>query len=220
MAPSSPRHSSASTPPVLKTEATGDTVTELDTSAPEESSKSPVSIDGALLDLLRGAILPCVPVILITTLLLTLIFYHQVDLDRGWELLQTPLSGAVSNADITTNTVKLATKGGDRAYYVRYNPATLAAIASWTSKIIPYLTSSSMAVIAFFAGRRILNASAHDKAGQLPTPHQMSILINLLRGSGASPLWDAVVYRWEHPERMVQPIGLAFGALSYLMIIS
>lgn len=213
--------SGPSNPPNLGKEATASTVTEVDNKLPaSKEHEATTSIEGALLDLLRGAFLPCIPVVLVTTLLLTLIFYHRVDLEPGWQLLQTPTTGNLSDPSILNSTIVLTTRGGDAAYYVRFNPATLAAIASWTSKIIPFLTSSSMAVIAFFAARRILHATANDNPGQLPTPHQMSILINLLRGSGASPLWDAVVYRWQNPERLVQPIPLAFGALSYLVIIS
>ena len=178
------------------------------------------NIQGALPDLLCGAFLPCVPVVLVTTLLLTLIFYHRVDLDPGWQLLQTPTTNNVSDPSFLNRTLEVKSTGGHAAYYVRFNPATLAAIASWTSKIIPFITSSSMAVIAFFAGRRILDATKDNKHGQLPTPHQMSILINLLKGSGAMPLWDTLVYKWQNHERLVQPIPLAFGALSFVIIIT
>lgn len=185
-----------------------------------EEQEPIASIEGALSDLLCGAFLPCIPVVLVTTLLLTLIFYHRVDLDPGWQLLQTPTTGNIYDPTFLNRTLQLRSKGGDAAYYIRFNPALLAAIASWTSKILPFLTSSSMAVFAFFASRRILEATKAQKPDQLPTPHQMSILINLLRGSGTMPLWDTVVYRWNSHERLVQPIPLAAGALSFIVIIT
>ncbi|KAL9620255.1 MAG: hypothetical protein Q9160_005154 [Pyrenula sp. 1 TL-2023] len=187
--------------------------------APEKYEPT-TSIEGALSDLLVGAFLPCIPVVLVSTLLLTLIFYHRVDLDPGWQLLWAPTTGNISDTSILDAALQFKTSGGDAAYYIRFNPALLAAIASWTSKIIPFLTSSSMAVIAFFAGRRILNATRYDKPGQLPTPHQISILINLLNGAGVRPLWDTFLYRWQNHEHLVQPIPIAFGALGFIVIIT
>lgn len=222
MAQTSPPLVSPSTFPLLEKGALDSpqtTVQELNnaTSSPEKRDPS-TSIEGALPDLLFGAFLPCIPVVLVSTLLLTLIFYHRVDLDPGWELLWGTTTRNVSDPGILDAALQLRTTGGDAAYYIRFNPALLAAIASWTSKIIPFITSSSMAVIAFFAGRRILDATKFDKPRQLPTPHQMSILINLLSGAGVRPLWDTILYRWHNHEHLVQPIPLAFGALSFVVL--
>ena len=177
-------------------------------------------IEGALPDLFYGALLPCVPVVLVSTILLTIIFTHQVNLDPGWQWLKPPKAGEVSNPSLRNLTLELSATGGDAAYYVRYNPAILVVIASWTSKIIPFITSSSMAVVAFFAGRRILVASRDHEFGQLPTPHQMSILIKLLNGAGVMPLWETIVYKLQNHEHLVQPIPLAFGALSFVVILT
>ena len=180
-----------------------------------------VSMEGGLLDLMLGAFLPCVPVVVVTSLLLTLILYHRVEIDPGWPMLQTPTLANFSSLGLANNTLKVqALHGGDAAYFVRYNPATLAAIASWSSKIIPFLTGSSMAVIAFFAGRRILDASKAKRPNDLPTPHQTSILIKLLSGAGAKPLWDTVVYRWQNHEHLAQPIPLAFNALLAIVVVT
>ena len=195
------------------------TVTELQT--PKTLSDEPThppSIEGAQTDLLLGAFLPCVPVVLISALLLCLIFSHQVDLDPGWELLQTPTTKNTSDAGTLAEILQLKTTGGDAAYYIDFNPALLVAIAAWTSKILPFITGSSMALVAFFAGRRILDATKTNKTTQLPTPHQVSILINLLHGAGFRPLIDTVMYRLKSHEPLVQPIPLAFGALSFIVI--
>lgn len=185
-----------------------------------DNRKSSTNIEGALPDLLFGALLPCVPVIIVSTVLLAIIFTHRVDLDPGWEWLKAPAAGKNSDPSLRNLTLGLKATGGDAAYYIRYNPAILVAIASWTSKITPFITSSSMAIVAFFAGRRILNASRDDKFGQLPTPHQMSILIKLLSGAGVSPLWDTVMYKLQNHEHLVQPIPLAFGALSFVVFLT
>ena len=185
-----------------------------------DDHKSTTKIEGALPDLLYGALLPLVLVIVVSTLLLAIIFTHQVNNDPGWSLLKAPTTETVFNSSFWNRTLELEATGGNAAYYIRYNPATLAAIASWTSKIIPFITSSSMAVIAFFAGRHILDATRDHKTGQLPTSRQMSVLIKLLSGTDTGPLWDTLKYRWQNREHLVQPIPLAFGALSFVVVIT
>ncbi len=199
---------------------TPDVGTELESQEPaSDDHKSPTKIEGALSDLLYCALLPCVLVVLVSTTLLAIIFTHRVDLDPGWQLLEAPSAENVSHSSLMNRTLKLMATGGNAAYYVRYNPAILAAIASWTSKIIPFFTSSSMAVIAFFAGRRILHATRDNETSQLPTPHQLSILIKMLSCTGASPLWDTILYKWQNHAQLVQPIPLTFGALSFVLIV-
>ena len=185
-----------------------------------DDHKSPTKIEGALPDLLYGAFLPLVLVILVSTLLLAIIFTHQVNNDSGWPSLKAPTTETVFNSSFWNRTLEFEATGGNAAYYIRYNPGTLAAIASWTSKIIPFITSSSMAVIGFFAGRHILNATRDHKTGQLPTPRQMSVLIKLLSGTDTWPLWNTLKYRWQNREHLVQPIPLAFGALSYAVVLT
>ena len=177
-------------------------------------------MEGALLDLLCGAFLPCVPVVVVSASLLALIFRHRVRLDPGWQLLQAPTTSNVYDPNALDPLLKSAATGGsDGAYYVRINPAVLAAIAAWTSKIIPFLTTFLMAVVAFFAARRILDATKSNKPDQLPTPHQMSILINFLRGADVS-IWNTIKYRWRNDEHLVQPIPMAFGALSFIIFVT
>lgn len=192
--------------------------------SPESASEAhgpTTSINGALLDLLCGGFLPCIPVVLVSTLLLTLILYHRVDLDPGWQQLQIPTNNNVSYTGVLSQTMGHIYRGGHAAYYVRFNPAILATIAAWSSKLIPYITGYLMAVVAFFAARRIMDASKDSKPDDLPTPHQMSILIDVLGTINPKSLWNTIMYRWNnHHERLVQPVPLAFGALSYIVIIT
>ena len=197
------------------------TIKRLEDPQPASEAQEPIeSIYGALPDLLYGAFLPCLPVVLVSTLLLTLILYHRVDIDPGWQLLQTPTSNNVSEISLLNQNLGVVGKGGHPAYFVRFNPAVLATIAAWSTKIIPYITGYMMTVIAFFAGRRILNASRDNKPGELPTPHQMAILIELLSSASPKSLWNTILYRWNNHERLVQPIPMAFGALSYIVFLT
>ena len=137
--------------------------------------KAPTKGEGALPDLLYGALLPMVLVVLVSASLLAIIFINQVSIDSGWHTLNAPVTESVSDSSFWNRTLELKATGSHAAYLIRYNPATLAAIASCTSKIIPFITGSSMAVLAFFAGRHILDASRDHKTGQLPTHRQISI---------------------------------------------
>ena len=215
--------SSSPASPTEKTNAStaNVTVAEVERPASVSGQTEPApKIEGALPDLLYGAFLPCVPVVLVSASLLTLIFRHRVRLDPGWQLLQAPTADNIYDPNTLNHVLNLKTTGGSGAYYVRFNPAVLAAIAAWTSKIIPFITSSLMAVVAFFAGRRILDTTKSNKPNQLPTPHQMSILINLLRGANVSPLRETILYRWQNHEHLVQPIPMAFGALSFIIFLT
>ncbi|KAL9114877.1 MAG: hypothetical protein Q9227_001120 [Pyrenula ochraceoflavens] len=201
-------------------------VASTETMMPDEGSpKSPTlsqhgtstHIEGAMTDLLLGAFLPCIPVALVCAVLLTIIFYYRVDLDPGWELLQVPSSFNVNNQTVLNELTQLKSKGGTSAYFVRFNPGLLVAIASWTAKIMPFLTGSSMALVAFFAGRRVLDATKSNTPEQLPSPHQTALLIGLLNESGVKPLWNVIKYRWQNHERIVQPIPIAFAALAFVV---
>jgi hypothetical protein len=92
-------------------------------------------------------------------------------------------------------------------------------ISSWTAKIIPFVTGASMALVAFLAGQRIIKAT-RTKSTDLPTPHQVSILVNLLNGSGAEPLYDTIKYRWHHHADLVQPLPVAFWCLLFIVVIT
>ncbi len=85
---------------------------------------------------------------------------------------------------------------------------------------MPFVTSTSMALVAFFAGRRIIDVTKARKEQAMPTPHQMSILISLLNGSSFGPLWETVKYRYQNHERLVQPVPFAFWSLTWIVALT
>ncbi|KAL8685530.1 MAG: hypothetical protein Q9218_007704 [Villophora microphyllina] len=182
--------------------------------------KSKPKVGAAISDLLQGALLPCIPVVIVSAALLTLVLRNRVDLDPGWQGLQAPVNDHVWDDKLQNWVLPYSSTGFSSAYLVRYNPATLAAIASWTSKILPLITGTSMAVIAFFAGRRILEATNNERADELPTPHQTSLLIKLLQTHTPKSLGDVVLYRWQNHERLAKPIPLVFGALTSVIFFT
>lgn len=180
-------------------------------------------MEGATLSLLIGALFPCIPVTIVCAVLLTLIFRHQIK--EPYTVVQE--ISQVQTTDFVNQTLTAVSKlkaGGDNVYWLwatkSTTPGTLHMIASITGKVMPFITSTSMALVAFFAGRRIINITKVKKQKSMPTPHQMSILISLLNGSGIKPLWETLKYRFNNHEALVQPVPLAFWSLAWIVVLT
>ncbi|KIW17660.1 hypothetical protein PV08_04855 [Exophiala spinifera] len=170
-------------------------------------------MDGAFLSIVFSAAIPCGLVVIVTAILLGVIYAKEVDPNRGWpELRLTSNTTSASGLYMILSDWK--NLGGDPAVFVDFNPTSLTAIATLTGKVIPYLSSSIMALVAFFVARRIILISKEDEARDLLTPHQMSLLIQLLGGSSFTPLKDCVHYHVKHKKRWISPIPHAFSALA------
>lgn len=185
---------------------------------PEDSSvleklqpKPAHDITRAIWTIVSGVALPCIPILVITTILLYYIFRHRLVLSPGLPELQIASDHTHRNATQWLNLMRQ--QGGDRAYFVQYNASTITTIASWTGRVIPYLSSSIMALVAFYAARHIVLKSKHGDGSNLPSPEQLTILISVLGGSGFGPLKDTLLYRYGKKEKLISPLPAAFGAL-------
>ncbi|KAK5190833.1 hypothetical protein LTR72_001701 [Exophiala xenobiotica] len=180
-------------------------------------------MEGATLSLLMGAFFPCIPVAIVSAVLLTLIFRNRIQdpYTVVQQITQVHSSDLINQTLAEVNQLKA---GGNSVYWLwaskQTTPGTLHTIASITGKVMPFITSTSMALVAFFAGRRIIEVTKARKPESMPTPHQMSILISLLNGSGISPLWETIKYRFYNHESLVQPVPLAFWALAWIVMLT
>ncbi|KAJ9498712.1 hypothetical protein LTR96_000191 [Exophiala xenobiotica] len=173
----------------------------------------------AIYTIVGGVALPCIPIIVVSAVLLYFIFKHRVVPRAGWTELYVPTDHPEKISNITNFIKEIRHNGGRPAYYVAYNPSTITTIAAWTGRVIPYLSSSIMALVAFFAARHIVLKSKHGHHTELPTPEQLTLLISLLGGSGFSPLKDTIFYRWGRKERLVAPLPAAFTALFIITLL-
>lgn len=170
-------------------------------------------MDGAFLSIVLSAALPCGLVIGVTAILLGVIYGKQVGRYQGWPVLYVAQqSSSTTGLWQTLNGWKKS--GGEAAVFVNFNPSSLTAIAALTGKVIPYLSSSIMALVAFFVARRIILVSQQGQSHELPTSQQMSLLIQLLGGNSYGPLKDTVHYHIKQKKRWVSPIPHAFSALA------
>jgi hypothetical protein len=188
--------------------------------APSTGDANHEIMEGATLSVLIGAFFPCIPVAVVCAVLLTLIFRHQI---KEPYTVVAEISQVQTTGFINQTFTKLKA-GGDNVYWLwataSTTPGTLHTIASITGKVMPFITSTSMALVAFFAGRRIINVTKVKNRQSMPTPHQMSILISLLNGSGIKPLWETLQYRLQNHESLVQPVRLAFWSLTWIVLLT
>lgn len=201
--------------------ATTTAMTEAPTDLPPveaDPQPPPRNIRNAIYTIVCGAALPSIPILAITTALLYVIFKNRVIPRPGWPELYTN-AAQEGHQNITSWITKIKQQGGDPAYYVAYNPSTITTISAWTGRVIPYLSSSIMALVAFFAARHIVHKSKHGNGDDLPTPEQLTILINLLNGSGFGPLKDAVMYKYGRRKQLIAPVPAAFTALAVITLL-
>ncbi|KAK7894806.1 hypothetical protein LTR67_005545 [Exophiala xenobiotica] len=193
------------------------TVNEVNSSdeSPQTDCQHAERMDGAVFSIICGAAIPCLLILTIVSATLGVIYVKHVDRYKGWPELHSSLSEPTSSGGVWSTLSNWKQHGGNAAFYINFNPSSLTALVSLTSKIIPYLSSSIMALVSFFAARRIINMSMSrdSEASDLLSPHQLTILIQLLGGSSFAPLKDCVHYHVKHKQRFISPISHAFGAL-------
>jgi hypothetical protein len=184
---------------------------------PAQSNPEPAErMDGAFLSIICSAAIPCGLILIIGGALIGVILGTQINRNEGFPELHLAANSTTSNITSTLatrlNTFKKT--GGDKAFFIHFNPSSLTAIATLTGKIIPYLSSSIMALVAFFAARRLVLNSKSANSEQLLSPHQLSILIELLGGSTYTPLTNCVKHHVKNKQRWIKPLPVAFTALA------
>lgn len=187
-------------------------IAERDAQPPRQNLKS------AVYTIVCGVVLPCIPVIVISAVLLDIIFKHRVIPHPGWPELYLNATKH-GNRTVVSWITEIRHQGGKPAYFVDYNPSTITTIAAWTGRVIPYLSISIMALVAFFAALHIVYKSEHGNGADLPTPGQLTVLIGLRGGNGIGPLRDTLLYRYVRRERLVAPVPAAFTALALITVI-
>lgn len=198
-------------------------VTETSQALEIETERPRPKLANAVWSIIWSVALPSVPILAVTVLLLHVIVRHRVvpNEDRGWPqlYLTKDSSNSVTKNTFLTFIDRIRYNGAGPAYYVIYNPSTITTIASWTSRIIPYLSSSIMALVAFFVASHVVQKSRAGHADQLPDPQQMTILISLLGGNGLRPMQDALKHSWRQKRLLVAPLPAAFIALFFITIV-
>jgi hypothetical protein len=172
-------------------------------------------MDGAFVSIICSAAIPCGLIMIIAGALIGVILCTRINRDEGYPELQgESKSITFSNSNgVLAQLNDFKKTGGNPAFFIHFNPSSLTAIATLTGKVIPYLSSSIMALVAFFAARRIIVSSRDTNDDNLLSPHQLAILIGLLGGSSLGPLNDCVKYHFKNKQKWISPLPHAFTAL-------
>ncbi|KAJ9607691.1 hypothetical protein H2200_007769 [Cladophialophora chaetospira] len=151
-------------------------------------------IEGGLSSILWGAFGPCIPVVAVTSILLTIVLHNRIPKEYVFlPAQQTKLSNQDSSA--------------------------LHGLEQIDSNVMPFILGASMTLVGFFAGQRIID-NTRKKSEALPTPRQMSLLIGLIDASGLMVLWDTMTYRRHSKETVFGPLRLAFWSLCFIIFMT
>ena len=180
----------------------------------------------AYTSLLIVAATPSCLVLLGAGLVVGLVFANRVDIHAGQPGLRLSSSPNPSSVSSTANgsvtllnqAADFVNTGGSRAYYIRFNPSSLSTVASLTGKIIPYLSTAMMGLVAFFAADYIRTISRSGQTEKLLVPKQMTLLLGLLSGK-LQYLWDTVVYGTRRGNNLRNPVPFTVGAFVFITLL-
>jgi hypothetical protein len=98
-------------------------------------------------------------------------------------LLPAILLGIISHyrfqPDSAAGNLAFHTELDSSAYFVKYNPSTLATISSWSSSFALPLTGFSMILLSYPIARGLMRSSEMNKGEELLTPFQFSLLLGI-----------------------------------------
>jgi hypothetical protein len=149
----------------------------------------------------------CVPILLLSGLLLGLTLHYRVDTSNQSTsptfLLPSPLEYP------------------DSAYYVNFSATQLVTIASWSSSLAPLLSTLAMVLVSYLVARSILRSSqAHT--GSLPTPFQLNLLLSAISASLGS-FWSFARYfrvkKGTHIASVVKMVYVAFLSFTFIGLV-
>lgn len=86
-------------------------------------------------------------------------------------------------------------------YYVDFSATSLTTVGSWISSVAPHITSSVMVLFSFYVASGLRKQLRTRDTSQLPTPYQLTLLLELF-AAGISSLWKWQKYHfWRHRNR-------------------
>lgn len=137
-----------------------------------------------LLDITLACALITLPMVTFALVLLYLVFHYQMNQTAS------PLENLHLDLGRTSSSW----------YYIDFPATRLVFIASWSSSVSLTLASSAMLLISYPVAGVFVAQSSSRSVRNLPTPYQLSLLIDLLRADAMS-LWRGLKYTFTWKDR-------------------
>ena len=94
-------------------------------------------------------------------------------------------------------------------YYVNFSATSLTTVGSWISSVAPHITSSVMVLFSFHVASGLRKQLRTRDTSQLPTPYQLTLLLELFAASISSRWRWLKYYFWRHRNRDNSALRLA-----------
>lgn len=142
-----------------------------------------------------------VPILLLTTALLTFILLYRLD---NSTILPTPPNKIESNA-----------------LYVNADSTLLVFISSWMSSLLPCMTAFAVALATYPIAQQLVQDSNTEKHDRLLTSFQLSIAIKFVNGSTWSSLWNLFRYNtgWNKPAARHGAALISITLITLIMVL-
>jgi hypothetical protein len=160
-------------------------------------------IGGRIADILVAFTIMTIPMILFSALLLGLVYHYRI----------------VQNAFVSENLAFDSGQDDSNSFFAKISATTLIVIASWCSTIAPILVGFAVTLISYPVASSILSASEKQKATELPTPYQLSLLLRMLSNGSLSSLWGWLKYSFGWKGRR-QSQGTPMKTLTSILTLS
>ena len=156
---------------------------------------------GWQLEIGLASVVLILPMFVLTTLLLALVFGHQM-----------PYHSSTYSYNNETELPLGA------AYFVNYSATTLVYIASLASTLATLLISTAMILFSYSLARSMTLESDANNAPKLPTPFQLQLLIMLVDGR-LTALGSYLLYVFSKKQRQVAVVPMLWKAFAMMLAL-
>jgi hypothetical protein len=138
----------------------------------------PTGMSGRVNDILLHATLLTLPMLVFSGALLGLVFAYRI------RPSQSDIDGLGLGSGLYESGV----------IYVDFSATRLIFIASWSSTAAPLLIGSALILFSYPAAQTLFQSTRASIRASLPTPYQVSLILQMLSGGGVGALWNWFKY--------------------------
>ena len=157
-------------------------------------------ISGAAYDIAFASLFSTIPVLVLASTLLAIVFANRLD-----------------DSSSTTLPFPNPTVDEPGVYYVDFDSNNLTTVASWASSVALLVPGFTMTLLWYRIAHAMQRDSRDETASSLPTPWQFGLLL-ALRTGGLQPLWGWLSYLFTRRRRRQSPLLRLAGSILALSV--